>query len=85
MSFALDSFEVVRMNVSLDSFRGPVALHLFQRAPVEIEQHLIRLNELPLGVQNDHMLRKEIDQLPQFLIGVPKRRGRRVALVLKAF
>ena len=68
LSLAPNPLEIVRMNVPLDSLSGSRALHLFQRAAVEIEQRLVRVNESSLGVQDDHMLGKEVDQLPQFLV-----------------
>ena len=83
LSLALNSFEIVRMNVPLDSLSGPRALHLFQRAAVEVEQHLVRLKESPLRVQDDHMLRKEVDQLPELPIGLSECRLRSVALAVK--
>ncbi len=72
------------MNVPLNSLSGPRALHLFQRAAVEIEQHLVRLKESSLSVQDDHMMGKEVDQLPQFLVGLSERGLRWVALAVRA-
>ena len=79
----LNPLEIVRMNVPLNSLSGPRASHLFQRAAVEIEQHLVRLKESPLSVEDDHMLGKEVDQLLQFPIGMSERRLRSVALAVR--
>src|SRR6266478_2955479 len=51
LTLAPDSFEIVRMNVPLDSLGGPRALHLFQRSAIEVEQHLVRLKESSFWVQ----------------------------------
>ena len=83
LSLASNPLEVVRMNVPLNSLSGPRALHLFQRAAVEIEQHLVRLKEISLSIQDDHMLGKEVDQLPELPISVSERRLRSVALTAR--
>ena len=61
------------MNVPLHSLSGPRTLHLFQRATIEIEQRLVRVNESSIRVQNNHVLRKEVDKLSKFVIGLSER------------
>src|SRR5271156_5700083 len=72
------------MNVPLNSLSGRRALHLFQRAAEEIEHHLIGLKESSRSVQDDHMMGKEVDQPPQFLVGLPERGLRWVAVAVSA-
>ena len=68
------------MNVPRMSLISSGALELFKCAAVIIEQHLVRLKERPLSVQDNYMLRKEIDYLPEFPICLLKRRLRAVTL-----
>jgi hypothetical protein len=83
LTLAPNPLEIVRVDVSLHTLSGSRALHLFQRASVEIEQRLVRVNESSLGVQDDHVLRKEVDELSKFPIGVLERRLRSVALAVR--
>ncbi len=82
LTLAPNPLEIVRVNVPLNSLSSSRALHLFQ-ASVEIEQRLVRVNESSLRVQDDHVLRKEVDELSKFPIGVLERRLRSVALAVR--
>ena len=73
LTLAPNPLEIVRVNVPLNSLSSSRALHLLQRAAVEIEQRLVRVNESSIRVQNDHVLRKEVDQLSKFPIGLSER------------
>ena len=73
LALAPNPLEIVRVNVPLNSLSSSRALHLFQRAAVEIEQRLVRVNESSISVQNDHVLRKEVYQLSKFPIGLSER------------
>src|ERR1700730_4259581 len=54
-SFAPCSFEIVGMKVPLMSLITSRALHLFKGMSVIVEQHLVRLKQRPLGVQDQDM------------------------------
>src|SRR5690348_5121994 len=68
------------MKVPLNSLISARALHLFKRAAVVIEHHLVRLNQRPRPVKDNHVLRQEIDQLPELPIRLLERRLRSIAL-----
>src|SRR5260370_31820384 len=60
------------MNIPLNSFIASHALHLFKGASVIVEHHLVHLNQGTLSVKDEHMLRKEIDELPELALVSPK-------------
>ena len=56
------------MHVSLDPRRVPSALHLFERVARVIEHRLVGVEQCAVLVQDDDVLGKEIDELPQLLL-----------------
>src|SRR4029077_18303969 len=53
------------MKVPLMPLIGSRALHLFKRMSVIVEQHVVRVQQNSLTVQDQDVLRKEIYQLPE--------------------
>ena len=64
-SFAPCSFEIIWMKIPHMSLISSRALHLFKSMSVIVEHHLVCLKKVPIGVQDHHMLRKEVYELAE--------------------
>src|ERR1700733_7030105 len=60
------------MNISLNSLLRARGLHLFKGVAVIVEHHLVCVKEKPLRVHDQNMLRKEIYELPELPLVLPK-------------
>src|SRR5438309_7630540 len=64
----MNPVEIIGVHVSLDPRRVPSALHFFEGVARVIEHRLIGMEQSALLIQDDDVLGKEIDELPQLLL-----------------
>src|SRR6185295_9915378 len=71
-SFALDSLQIVGMNISGNSLASTDAFHFLKRVSLVIEHGPVDLQKRAVLVQDKHMLRKSVHELAQLTLVLPE-------------